>query len=68
MDNLESLFNKKEYQLVVDLTEKSDDPQERLLRLTSLIILNKTDEALDEIESHQAMFPKIQFLSDLILP
>lgn len=58
MDNLETLFNKKQYDLVVKLTEESVDPKERFMRLTSLVILGKDNEALDEIENNQAMFDK----------
>ena len=58
MDNLDSLFNKKEYQLVLDLTKDSDDPKELLMRVSCLVILGKTDEALDEIEKNQSMIEK----------
>lgn len=58
MDNLETLFDKKQYELIVNLTDSSDDPKERLLRLSSLVMLNRVNEALDEIEKHQAMFDK----------
>ena len=58
MDNLETLFDKKQYELIVNLTDSSDDPKERLLRLSSLVMLNRVNEALDEIEQHQAMFDK----------
>ncbi len=58
MDNFETLFDKKQYELIVNLTDSSDDPKERLLRLTSLVMLNRVNDALDEIEKHQAMFDK----------
>ena len=58
MDNLESLFNKKQYSLIVNLTEESSDPKERILRLASLVILGKDNEALDEIENNQDMYDK----------
>lgn len=53
MDNLDSLFNKKEYDLVVKLTELSTDPKELFLRISSLVALGKNDEALDNIEKYQ---------------
>ena len=53
MDNLDTLFNKKQYDLVVKLTELSSDPKERFLRISSLVSLNKIDQALDEIEKYQ---------------
>ena len=56
MDNLQTLFDKKQYDLIVKLTDESDNPSERLLRLSSLVMLNRVNEALDEIEKHQAMY------------
>lgn len=58
MDNLESLFNKKEYESVVNLVGDSKDPKERLLALSSLVILGRTDEALDQIEKYQSILEK----------
>ena len=58
MDNLESLYYKKEYQLVLDLTKDSTDPRELLMRISCLIISGKTDEALDEIEKNQSIIEK----------
>lgn len=55
MDNLDSLFNKKEYQLVLDVTKDSKDPKELLMRVSCLTILGKTDQALDEIEKNQSL-------------
>ena len=53
MDNLESLFEKKEYDLIIDLTKDSRDPKELLMRISCFIIKGKVDEALDEIEKNQ---------------
>ena len=55
MDNLESLFNKKEYALILDLTKDSKDPKELLMRISCLVIQGKIDEALDEIEKNQSL-------------
>ena len=55
MDNLDTLFNKKQYDLVVKLTELSVDPRERFLRISCLVSLNKIDQALDEIEKYQKL-------------
>ena len=55
MDNLETLFNKKEYELILKLTEMSKDPKELLMRISCLVILGKQDSALDEIEKNQAI-------------
>lgn len=58
MDNIDSLFNKKEYQLVLDLTKDSKDPKELFMRVSCLVILGKLDEALDEIEKNQSLIEK----------
>jgi len=58
MDNLESLFNKKEYDLVLDLTKESRDPKELLMRISCLVIQGKIDSALDEIEKNQSLIEK----------
>ena len=55
MDNLESLYYKKEYDLVLALTKDSTDPRELLMRISCLIITGKTDTALDEIEKNQSI-------------
>ena len=53
MDNLESLFAKKEYDLILDLTKQSNDPKELLMRISCLVIKGENDKALDEIEKNQ---------------
>ena len=58
MDNLESLFDKKEYDLVLDLTKESKDPKELLMRISCLVIQGKIDAALDEIEINQSLIEK----------
>ena len=58
MDNLESLFNKKEYDLILDLTKESKDPKELLMRISCFVIQGKIDEALDEIEANQSLIEK----------
>lgn len=55
MDNLDSLFEKKEYDLILELTKDSRDPKELLMRISSFIIEGKTDNALDEIEKNQSI-------------
>ena len=58
MDNLETLFNKKEYELVLSLTKESKDPKELLMRISCLVIQGKIDAALDEIEINQSLIEK----------
>ena len=59
MDNLESLFNKKEYDLILNLTQDTKDPKELLMRISCLVIQNKIDVALDEIEINQSLIEKV---------
>ena len=58
MDNLDTLFEKKQYDLIIKLTELSDDPKDRFLRISSFVSLGKYDEALDEIEKYQSVIEK----------
>lgn len=67
MDNLKSLFDKKQYDLVIKLTESSELPEERLLRLLSFVNLNEDDKALDEIESHQEFYDKYYPKKSMVL-
>ncbi len=55
MDNLDSLFNKKEYELILELTKDSHEPKDLLMRISCLVIQGKVDEALDEIEKNQSI-------------
>ena len=59
MDNLESLYYKKEYDLVLALTKDSTDPKELLMRISCLIITGKSDDALDEIEKNQSIIETV---------
>ena len=58
MDNLDTLLEKKEYDLVLSLTKDSKDPKELLMRISCFIIKGKIDEALDEIEKNQSLIEK----------
>ena len=59
MDNLETLFNKKEYDLVLDLTRESSDPKELLMRISCFVIKGRTDDALDVIEKFHFIIEKV---------
>lgn len=62
MDNLETLFQKGEYELVIKLTELSSEPKELLIRISSLVALTKYDEALDNIEKYQSVIENVYLL------
>jgi len=63
MDNLKTLFDKNEFELVIKSCVGSVDPKERLLVIASLMRLNKVDEALDEIEKYQSLIVKTHQLA-----
>ena len=58
MDNLQSLFDKRQYDLVISLTKDTTDPKEIFLRIASFTCLSKIDEALDEIEKNHSILEK----------
>ncbi|MCQ2742279.1 MAG: hypothetical protein MJ239_03160 [Bacilli bacterium] len=49
MDSLKSLLDRKEYDLLLDLTKQSSDPEEIFYRITALTAQNKGKEALAEL-------------------
>ena len=55
MDNLDSLFAKKEYLLILQLTNDSKDAKECLIRISCFMMLGQINQALDEIEKNQAI-------------
>lgn len=58
MSKLEDLYKQKQYELVIKLVGNSTDPSERSLALSSLMILGRLDEALDDIEKYQSIYEK----------
>lgn len=50
MDNLKSLFDKKEYDLVIKLTRSSSDVDDLFYCLSAYLSLNKIDDALTLIK------------------
>ena len=46
MDNLRTLFDKKEYELVIKLTRSSSDVDDLFYCLSAYLSLNKIDDAL----------------------
>ena len=58
MDNLQSLFDKRQYELVISLTKDSLDPKDIFLRIASFTCLGKIDEALDEVEKNASILEK----------
>jgi hypothetical protein len=54
MDSLKSLMDKKEYQLVLDLTKGSGDPEALFYRATAYISLNQPEPALALLTENRA--------------
>lgn len=50
MDNLTSLLNKKEYELVLELSKGNDDPEALYCRISAFLNLGKAKEAMDLVE------------------
>ena len=53
MDSLKTLIDKKEYELVIKLTETSVVPNDLFYRISALIYLGRYEEALFVIQDHQ---------------
>lgn len=58
MENLKKLFEDKKYEEIVKLTEDSFDGESRLYHLSSLVLLNDDNKALEDISSHQEILEK----------
>ncbi len=59
MDDIKSLFDKKEYKVVADLLKSSKEPSEVLMRITCLTILNEDKEAIKVINTFQKELEKV---------
>ncbi|MDY0177838.1 MAG: hypothetical protein RBR85_01170 [Bacilli bacterium] len=53
MDSLKTLVDKKNYELVIKLTENTSIPSDLFYRIASFVALNKPLEALKVIEKHR---------------
>lgn len=53
MDNLDSLFAKGQYEIIVTLTEGSVEPEDIYFRVSSLFALNRPKDAFSCIEEHR---------------
>ena len=53
MDSLKTLIDKKEYELVIKLTERSETPNDLFYRISAFIYLGKYEDALFVIQDHQ---------------
>lgn len=50
MDNLTTLLNKKEYELVLQLSKGNDEPEALFCRISAFLHLGKAKEAMDLVE------------------
>lgn len=53
MDSLKSLMDKKNYELVIKMTEESTNADDIFYRIASFVALNKPQNALEEIEKNR---------------
>ena len=58
MDSLKSLMDKRQYDLVLKLTENSVDPTYLFYRISALLALGKAEESLKCIESNRLLLQK----------
>lgn len=63
MDSLSSLLNKKQYDLVIKITENTKDGEELFCRLAALVSLGRVDEALQLINKHHLILEKTNLYS-----
>ncbi len=58
MDNLTTLLDRKEYGLVLDLTDGSDDPKALYCRISAYLGLGKAKEAMEILENKRELLYK----------
>ena len=58
MDNLKSLMDKKEYELVIKLTKSSTDINDLFYRISAFLASGKAEEALSTIKENQKILEK----------
>lgn len=63
MDSLSSLLSKKQYDLVVKITENSTDGEELFCRLAALVSLGKINDAINLINKHHLILEKTNLYS-----
>lgn len=63
MDSLSSLLSKKQYDLVIKITENSTDGEELFCRLAALVSLGKINDAINLINKHHLILEKTNLYS-----
>ena len=58
MDNLKTLFDKKEYSFIIKLTENSIVPEDLMYRASSFIALNQPENAINTLEDNKEIMQK----------
>ena len=59
MDSLKTLLDKGQYQLVLDLTEKDDDPTHLFFRCSAFLATNQAQKALDTLLANRESMDKV---------
>ena len=58
MDSLKTLMDKKQYELVIQITQNSKNEQDLFYRISALLAVGKPEESLDCITSNQKILTK----------
>ncbi len=58
MDSLKTLMDRKEYDLVLKITENATDPNDLFYRISALIAMGRYDDALSCIETNRQILQK----------
>lgn len=58
MDSLKSLMDKKQYQLILDITNNSTDCEELFYRISAFLVLGKANQALDCLKTNIKILEK----------
>lgn len=58
MDNIKTLMDKKQYELVLKITENSQNKDELFFRISAFLALGKGEKALQVIEKNQKLLEK----------
>lgn len=62
MDTLKSLMDKHEFELVIKLTEKSEDLESVFYRVSAFVGIGQTEKALDTLKAHRNILKQNLYL------
>ena len=62
MDTIKTLMDKREYDLVIKITENSKDPDSLFYRISALLGIGKGDKALETLKENREILKKNLYL------